>query len=63
MSANSGFAGNSCLSVLFLSNLRFWFMKDAADSVFHVFLGVEMQEFCGFCRFLSEFSAWSHELK
>ena len=40
MSASSGFAGNSCLSVLFLSNLRFWFMKDATGSEFHVsFLG------------------------
>ena len=39
MSAGSGFAGNSCLSVLFLSNFGFWLMKDAAGSEFHVFLG------------------------
>ena len=63
MSASSGFAGNSCLSVLFLSNLGFWFTKDAAGSEFRVFPGVEMLEFCGFHGFLSEFSAWSHELK
>ena len=49
--------------MLFLSNLGFWFMKDAAGSEFHVFLGVEMLEFHRFCGFLSELSAWSHKLK
>ena len=57
MSESSRFSVNSCLSVLFLSGPVSWFMKDAAVSKFHIFLGVEMLEFHGFHGFLSGFSA------
>ena len=63
MSAGSGNAGDLCLSVLILPNLGSWFLKDRAGSEFCVFLKVEMLEFHRFCGFLSEFSAYSHELK
>ena len=33
------------------------------SSKFHFFWELEMVEFYGFHGFLSEFSAWSHELK
>ena len=63
MSASSGSAGNLCLSVLILPNLGSKFPKDRAGSKFHVFLKLKMPEFSRFCGFLSEFSAWSYELK
>ena len=60
LSASSRKCGNSHHSALILPNHWSWVINNLMGSKFHFFLELEFHVFHGF---LSEFSAWSHELK
>ena len=63
LSASSGKAGNLHHSALILPNHWSWVANNLVGSEFHFFWKLRMLEFHAFYGFLSEFSAWSHELK